>query len=263
MTSSLIDEGPIVQHPRPPLVKGWRPRPRLAGPRSAVVFGPASLWQVSSRGEQGNLPEEDSVRVIHKLCEREWGRTRLCTVPFWPAGSQGAASPPPADARCRQPPVLEWHPRSRRPSTLPSLDLHKTKGKSALGRLSTLGVILKDQKAGHDKEEIEPIQRLPVVRLAPPPLEALHRLNCLSHELRDGLRLIILVYVELKVAGGPSLLGRGLLEEVPHRFSLIPVRNVPDLLGSLLNNMNKAERPSRTSKVAQLASCYKGTDVVP
>ncbi|KAJ8423405.1 LOW QUALITY PROTEIN: hypothetical protein Cgig2_030572 [Carnegiea gigantea] len=39
---------------------------------------------------------------------------------------------------------------------------------------------------------------VPVTGLAPPLLGALHRLNCLSHELRDGSRLIILTYIKLE-----------------------------------------------------------------
>ncbi|KAJ8424043.1 LOW QUALITY PROTEIN: hypothetical protein Cgig2_023228 [Carnegiea gigantea] len=54
----------------------------------------------------------------------------------------------------------------------------------------------------------------------------LHRLNCLSYKLRDRPRLIILPYVKLQVSGRLSLLGRGLPKEVPHRFALVPIRNI-------------------------------------
>ncbi|KAJ8434806.1 LOW QUALITY PROTEIN: hypothetical protein Cgig2_033528 [Carnegiea gigantea] len=56
----------------------------------------------------------------------------------------------------------------------------------------------------------QPIQRLPITRLALPPLGALHGLNCLSHKLGDGLRLVVLTYVTLEVTGHLSLFSRGL-----------------------------------------------------
>ncbi|KAJ8443429.1 hypothetical protein Cgig2_026216 [Carnegiea gigantea] len=95
----------------------------------------------------------------------------------------------------RPSPVREWRPWFRRPSALPSLDLHKVKRSQS-------------------------IQRLPVTRLAPPHLEALHGLNYLSHELRDGLRLIILAYVELEVVSSPPLGGHGLPEGFRMGFPL-------------------------------------------
>ncbi|KAJ8428835.1 LOW QUALITY PROTEIN: hypothetical protein Cgig2_005900 [Carnegiea gigantea] len=90
----------------------------------------------------------------------------------------------------------------------PRLVCIQQKGSQALGRLSTLGVILKNQKASRGKKE------LPVTRLAPLLLGPLYRLNCLSHELSDGPRLIILAYIELEVVGGPPLTGRGFPEEL-------------------------------------------------
>ncbi|KAJ8450530.1 hypothetical protein Cgig2_020167 [Carnegiea gigantea] len=56
----------------------------------------------------------------------------------------------------------------------------------------------------------QPIQKLPVTRLALPPLGAFHGLNCLSHKLGNGLRLVVLPYVKLKVMGRLSLLSCGL-----------------------------------------------------
>ncbi|KAJ8435911.1 LOW QUALITY PROTEIN: hypothetical protein Cgig2_013258 [Carnegiea gigantea] len=66
--------------------------------------------------------------------------------------------------RSRPPLVQEWHPQSRRPLAEPSLDLHKTNRKSGqhqtqnklvLGRLRTLGEVLKDQKADRGEKEVE------------------------------------------------------------------------------------------------------------
>ncbi|KAJ8426753.1 LOW QUALITY PROTEIN: hypothetical protein Cgig2_029422 [Carnegiea gigantea] len=56
------------------------------------------------------------------------------------------------------------------------------------------------------QKESQPIQRLPLTRLALPPLGALHGLNCLSHKLRDGPRPVVLTYVKLEVTGRLSLL---------------------------------------------------------
>jgi len=94
--------------------------------------------------------------------------------------------------------------------------------------------LIKDQKARRGKKEIvrkklqlgEPIQRLPVIELTLPPLEALHGLYYLSHKLGDGPRLIVLPYVKLEVTGRPSLFSRGLSRSVPYMFTLVPVRNV-------------------------------------
>ncbi|KAJ8426092.1 LOW QUALITY PROTEIN: hypothetical protein Cgig2_006573 [Carnegiea gigantea] len=94
---------------------------------------------------------------------------------------------------------------------------------------NTLGKILKDQKGGCGEKEIvcKKLQlRLPITGLALPHLGALHRLNCLSHKLGDGPRLIVLPYVKLEVTGRLYLLSCGLPKWVPHRFTLVPVRNV-------------------------------------
>ncbi|KAJ8433873.1 hypothetical protein Cgig2_021256 [Carnegiea gigantea] len=97
----------------------------------------------------------------------------------------------------------EWRSGSQRPSTSPSLTLHKIKGKSDqnriekltnIGTINTLRKILKDQKACCGKEEVvsktlqlrEPIQRFPITRLALPPLRALHIFYCLSHKVEVG-----------------------------------------------------------------------------
>ncbi|KAJ8431188.1 hypothetical protein Cgig2_010220 [Carnegiea gigantea] len=135
-------------------------------------------------------------------------------------------------------------PQSQRPSTSPSLALHKTKGKSGqnqarkltnIGTTNTLRKILKDQKARRGKEEVvpkkfqlrEPIQGFPIIRLALPLLRTLHRFYHLSHKLGDGSGLIVLLYVELEITGPFSFLGRGLPKGVLNRLTLIPVRNVP------------------------------------
>ncbi|KAJ8427206.1 hypothetical protein Cgig2_004365 [Carnegiea gigantea] len=112
---------------------------------------------------------------------------------------KGAASLLPAYARQRLPLVQEWKPQSRRPSAEPLLDLYKTNRKSGSeGRL----------------------------RLASSLLGRLHRLNRLSHEPRDGLRPIILAYIEHKVTGSLSFLSRGLPEGVSNWFPLILIRNI-------------------------------------
>ncbi|KAJ8422959.1 hypothetical protein Cgig2_031581 [Carnegiea gigantea] len=71
------------------------------------------------------------------------------------------------------------------------------------------------------------IKEIRITGLAPPLLGSLHRLNCLSHEPKNGPRFIILAYIELEVAGGPPIVGGGLPERVPHGLSFIPVRDVP------------------------------------
>ncbi|KAJ8431116.1 LOW QUALITY PROTEIN: hypothetical protein Cgig2_004707 [Carnegiea gigantea] len=158
MTHFPIDKGLIVWFPPSPLANG-----RL----------------LPSWNEGGCLQETDLVSGIQGLQERGANKVVHCTF------LACAASPLLTSARRRPPLTLEWRLSSRRLSTLPSLALHKTKMKSgwlALGRLSTLGIILKDQKAGRGEKEIvckelqlrEPIQRIPVIRFAPPPLGALH-----------------------------------------------------------------------------------------
>ncbi|KAJ8446513.1 hypothetical protein Cgig2_027475 [Carnegiea gigantea] len=153
-------------------------------------------------------------------------------------GWRGAASPLLTGARRRLRLVLECHARSQRLSTLPLLDLHKNKMKVrsapnikviSIGTTNTLGKILKDQKSGHGEKEIirKKLQlRLPVTRLALPPLRALHGLNCLCHKLGDGPTLGVFTYVKLEVAGHLSLLSCRLPKQVPHRFTLVPVRNI-------------------------------------
>ncbi|KAJ8427426.1 hypothetical protein Cgig2_019038 [Carnegiea gigantea] len=92
---------------------------------------------------------------------------------------------------------------------------------------NTLGKILKDQKASRGEKEIvrkklqlrQPIQRLPITRLALPLLGALHGLNCLSHKLGDGPGL------SPSLTGRLSLLSCRLPKRVSHRFTLVPVRN--------------------------------------
>ncbi|KAJ8431709.1 LOW QUALITY PROTEIN: hypothetical protein Cgig2_005216 [Carnegiea gigantea] len=156
------------------------------------------------------------------------------------ACEQRIASPLPAGAQRRLPLASEWRPWSRRPSTLPALALHKIKGKPApnkkltsIGTTNILRKILKDQKARRDKEEVvskkhqfrEPIQRLPITGFSFPPLGALHGLNCLSHKLRDGSRLIIHPYIELEVTGHFSFFSRRLHKGGPHRLTLVLVRD--------------------------------------
>ncbi|KAJ8431171.1 LOW QUALITY PROTEIN: hypothetical protein Cgig2_019847 [Carnegiea gigantea] len=92
---------------------------------------------------------------------------------------------------------------------------------------NTLGIILKDQNADRGEKEI-PIQRLPITGLALPPLGALHELNCLSHKLGDGPRLIVLSYVKLKVTSRLSFFSRGLPKGVPHKFTLSGTSHPPD-----------------------------------
>jgi len=103
-----------------------------------------------------------------------------------------------------------------------------------VGTTSTLGKVLKDQMTRRVKIEIvrkklqlrESIQRFPDTRLALPPLEALYELNCLSHKLEDGARPVILIYAKIEVTSRLSHLSHRLPKRVPHRFTLVPVRNV-------------------------------------
>ncbi|KAJ8438016.1 hypothetical protein Cgig2_029997 [Carnegiea gigantea] len=127
----------------------------------------------------------------------------------------GVASPLLDSAQHRLPLAPEWHPQSQRPSTSPSLALHKIKGKSSQNqteKLTNIGItnilrkILKDQKGRCGKEEVisktlqvrELIQRFPITRLTLPPLRALNIFYYLRHKLRDGPGLIVLPYVELE-----------------------------------------------------------------
>ncbi|KAJ8434596.1 LOW QUALITY PROTEIN: hypothetical protein Cgig2_025022 [Carnegiea gigantea] len=83
----------------------------------------------------------------------------------------------------------------------------------SIGTTNTLGKILKDQKAGRGEKEIihKKLQlKLPVTRLALSSLRGLHRLNSLSHKLRDGLKPVVLIYVKLEVTSCLSLLSRSL-----------------------------------------------------
>ncbi|KAJ8433464.1 hypothetical protein Cgig2_014505 [Carnegiea gigantea] len=118
-----------------------------------------------------------------------------------PIGEQMAGRPSPP------PPVMERMPRShqgRSPlfgSGIPSLENHQSslhliciKQTGIWGRLSTLGEVLKNQKADRGEKEV-----LSAARLASSLLGPLHRLNCLSYELRDGPRPIVLAYIEHKV----------------------------------------------------------------
>ncbi|KAJ8452004.1 LOW QUALITY PROTEIN: hypothetical protein Cgig2_016585 [Carnegiea gigantea] len=247
MTDSTIDEGPIVWLPPLPLARGWRPRPHLPGPRSATASELVGLRQASSHGARGRVPVRKRLSLYNL-------RARSKGVGTKQVGHR-AASPLPADTQRRPPPVREWRPQSRRLSALPSLDLHKL----ALGRLSTLGVILKDQKAGRGEEE--PIQRLPVAELAPPPLGALHKLNCLSHECTG--------FPSFRSGTSPQPDSRRKKWKSYSQcftfdfFSMAVMKPDLFLLGSPLNGMNETERPSRTSKAAQLTGCYKGTNVLP
>ncbi|KAJ8449201.1 LOW QUALITY PROTEIN: hypothetical protein Cgig2_027203 [Carnegiea gigantea] len=80
----------------------------------------------------------------------------------------------------------------------------------SIGMANTPGKILKDQKAGRGEKEIvhKKLQlRLPITRLALPPLRALHGLNCLSHKLRDGRRPVVITYVKLEVVFLSSAVG--------------------------------------------------------
>ncbi|KAJ8420398.1 LOW QUALITY PROTEIN: hypothetical protein Cgig2_013885 [Carnegiea gigantea] len=126
---------------------------------------------------------------------REEGHIRSYTIPFWPAGQQGAASPPPAYARQRLPLAQEI----RRPAAV---------RKKSLAKNFSLG----SQFNGS--------------RLAFSLLGPLHRLNRLSHEPRDGPRPIVFANIEHKVTGSLSFLSRGFPEGVPNRFPLIPIRNI-------------------------------------
>ncbi|KAJ8425282.1 hypothetical protein Cgig2_027584 [Carnegiea gigantea] len=56
ITGSSIDEGLIARLLLPPLVRGRRPRPPLAGARSAAAPEPVGLWQASSHEERGRVP---------------------------------------------------------------------------------------------------------------------------------------------------------------------------------------------------------------
>ncbi|KAJ8420762.1 hypothetical protein Cgig2_030938 [Carnegiea gigantea] len=188
MTGSPTAEGQTVQLPLPLPEKGQMPRSCPDGPQSAAACGSA-------------LPLLFSL-VLGVGCHLLW------------SGTPGLKNHQP----CPRLLCIKREVRSA-----PNIKM------ISIGTTNTLGIILKDQKAEIVCKKLqlkEPIQRLPITGLALSPLGALHRLNCLSHKLGDEPRLTILPYVKLEVTGRLSLFSRGLPKWVPHRFSLIPVRNV-------------------------------------
>ncbi|KAJ8423699.1 hypothetical protein Cgig2_003383 [Carnegiea gigantea] len=189
----------------------------------------AGFFPRGTRG--GACGQNNLVRLLQTRDHGERGRIRHCLF-----SSDGA--------RRQLPLVLEWHPRSQRPSISPSLALYKTKGKSSqnqaekltnIGATNSLRKILKDQKAHRNKEEVipkklqlrEPIQRFPITRLALSLLGALHRFYHFNHKLGDGPGLIVLLYIKLEITGYFSFLSHGLLKGVPDRLTLVLVRNIP------------------------------------
>ncbi|KAJ8424905.1 LOW QUALITY PROTEIN: hypothetical protein Cgig2_007630 [Carnegiea gigantea] len=184
MTRSLIGERPIARLSPPRLTMGQKPWPHLAVPRS------------DESGRIAYLLGPLSNKVLPLLIPPAFGIDRHLF---------GSGVPSLED---RQP----------RPCLI---CIKQTRSQITLRRLSTLRIILKNQKVGRGKEE------LPVTRIAPPLLGSLHGFNCLSHEPKNGSRFIILGYIELEVAGGPPLVGGGLPKRVPHGLSFIPVRDVP------------------------------------
>ncbi|KAJ8438045.1 hypothetical protein Cgig2_014174 [Carnegiea gigantea] len=102
--------------------------------------------------------------------------------------------------------------RSQRPSSSPSLALHKTKRKSSQNqrrKLTNVGTTRLKEIIRKKLQLREPIQGFPITRLALPALRALHELYGLRHKLGDSPRLIVLPYIELEVLGYLYFLGRG------------------------------------------------------
>ncbi|KAJ8445934.1 LOW QUALITY PROTEIN: hypothetical protein Cgig2_009863 [Carnegiea gigantea] len=147
MTGSPIGEQTDGRPSPPPPANERMPRSHRGVPRSFAAYGPVSSQRASSRWVQGRALARNSL----SLCPKRTNGGRAHRVP---AEKERAASLPPAYARQRPPLVREWHPQSRRLSAEPSLDLHKTNRKSVLGRLSTLGEVLKDQKAGRVRRKL-------------------------------------------------------------------------------------------------------------
>ncbi|KAJ8420544.1 hypothetical protein Cgig2_002639 [Carnegiea gigantea] len=90
---------------------------------------------------------------------------------------------------------------------------NQVKTPTKIGAASTLRNVLK-------------VQGFHVTRLALPFPRPLYRLNCLSHESRDGPGLIIFPNVVMEVAGYLFLLPRGFLEGIPYWLTLVPIREV-------------------------------------
>ncbi|KAJ8431369.1 LOW QUALITY PROTEIN: hypothetical protein Cgig2_002950 [Carnegiea gigantea] len=197
MAGISITEGQTVRLLRPSPEKGQMSRSCLDTPQFVATCGPGKLM-----------------------------------TGFFPRVTGGTAFPLLAGAQHRLSLVLEWHPSSRRPSTLPSFALHETKGKSvnikviSIGMTNTLGKILKDQKAGCGEKEIVANSKAPYHQTCSSSSRGPSQTNCLSYKLGDGSRPVVLTYVKLEVMGHLSLLSHGLPKWVPHRFTLIPVRNV-------------------------------------
>ncbi|KAJ8419822.1 LOW QUALITY PROTEIN: hypothetical protein Cgig2_013316 [Carnegiea gigantea] len=257
MTGSPIDEGPIARLSLPPLAMGRRPRPHLAIPRSSAFFKPASF-----RGAQGRVLTRKRLSLyIPRENESDESGHAPYLLGLLSNKALPLLLPPMLDVSRRLfgsgvPGFEDCQPRPRLICIKQKGSQVNTKHKTTARKKS----LVKNFNLGSQFNGF--------------------RLNCLSHEFRDGPRLIILTYIKLEVAGGPLLVGRSFLEGIPHGLSLIPeaevilpvlqfwfllngrhearsiVKAIPPqvvrLLGRLLNGMNKAERLSRINKAAQL-----------
>ncbi|KAJ8438251.1 LOW QUALITY PROTEIN: hypothetical protein Cgig2_030616 [Carnegiea gigantea] len=164
MTGSPIGEGPTTWLSPPPLTMGQKPQPHLTVPQSSASSEPIGSQQASFRRVQRRAPTRKKL----SLCiprETKGGVTSRVLPLLLPLafgiGRHLFGSGVPS-LKNRQP-----HPR---------LICIKQTG----SRVST--------------------KHKTITGLAPPLLGPLHRFNCLSHEIRDRPRLIILAYIELEVA---------------------------------------------------------------
>ncbi|KAJ8445038.1 hypothetical protein Cgig2_022558 [Carnegiea gigantea] len=148
MTGSPINEGPIVRLPLPLLAMGRRPRPHPGYPRSVAVSGRL----LPALNEGGRLQEKDLVGGIQELREKE-GANKVMHYTFLACW---------AKRHC----LSSSHRHSASAATCSGVTSpvsktvnlalacqHQAYGRLALGRLSTPGVILKDQEAGCDEKE--------------------------------------------------------------------------------------------------------------
>ncbi|KAJ8421184.1 LOW QUALITY PROTEIN: hypothetical protein Cgig2_011312 [Carnegiea gigantea] len=169
MTGSPIDEGPIARLPLSPLARVRRPRPRLAGPRSAIAFEPVGLRQASFHGERGTVPVGKRLSLYNLGATRSGDELGCTLYLFGLLTNEALPLLFPPTLSVGRPLFGGGIPGLEDRQPCPRLICIKQKGSQ-------------DQKAGRGEEEVigeklllgERIQRLPVTGLAPPPLGALH-----------------------------------------------------------------------------------------